>query len=209
MMKKMLVLATAVAFAAPVFADGQHEGKYGPRAFGPRPEMMQENPELAAKMEAKKAEFEAQKEQMKARAEKLEKLVKEYKAAKDGSKKQTATRTEIAGILGEVRDGQITMREEQIGQFEQRLEEMKARLYEEKSPAKKAEWVDEMTQLVIEKDGDLKEVLKEQGHMGKGGPAHMKGPKGFKGKFGKRPHFKGKFKGHHPMPMPPAPSEEK
>ena len=208
-MKKMLLLATLVAFAAPSFAGDNHEAKHGPRPFGPRPEIMEQNPELAAKMEAKQAEFAARREEMKARAEKLEKLVKEYKAAKDGSKKQTAARQEIAGILGEVREGQITMREEQIVQFEQRLEEMKGRLYEEKSPAMKQEWVDEMTQRVIEKDGDLREVLEEQGHMGKGGPGHMKmkGHKGPKGPHGKHPHF-GPGHEDHPLPVPPPPPVE-
>ena len=206
-MKKMLMLATVVAFAAPTFAGDNYEGKHGPRPFGPRQELMEQNPELAAKMEAKKAEFKAQKEQMKARAEKLEKLVKEYKAAKEGSKKQTAARTEIAGVLAEVREGQITMREEQIAEFEQRLEEMKGRLYEEKSPAMKQQWVDEMTDRVIEEDGDLKVVLEQRGHMGKNGPGHKK-MKGHKGPHGKRPHF-GPGHEDHTLPMPPAPPEEK
>ena len=54
MMKKMLVMAMVIAFAAPVFAGDKHEGNHGPRSFGPRQEMMQNNPELAAKIEAQK-----------------------------------------------------------------------------------------------------------------------------------------------------------
>ncbi len=218
-MKKMLVLATVLAFTAPVFAGDKQDQKEGHKNFnGPRHEMAQ-NQEFKAQKESRKAEFEARKEQMKAREEKLEKLVKEYKKAKDGSKKQLAAREEIGQILGEMRDEQIAFREKQINGFEQRLGDMKGRLEEEKTADKKTEWVGNMTDRVIEKDGDLKEVMRH-GHMGKDGPQFdqkdMKG--GMKG-----PGGKGHFKGGHPgdfrggpkgpaddiLPMPPAPQEEK
>ena len=213
MMKKMLVLATLVAFAAPVFAGDKYDGKQGPKHFqGPRQEMAQD-PQLKEQMKAKKAEFEARKAEMKAREEKMEKLVKEYKKAKDGSKKQTAAREEIGQLLGTMRDEQIANREGQIQGFEQRLADMKARLEEERGADKKAEWVNKMTERVIEKDGDLKKVFMG-GHMGKGpqfGPkGGMKGQKG-PGKHGgfKGGEFKGGPKGPADdiLPMPPAPQE--
>jgi len=202
-MKKMLVLATLIAFAAPGFAGGQQDEKEGPKPFkGPRHEMMQKDPAFKEKMEAKKAEHKARKAQIKARDAKLEKLVQEYKKAKDGSKKQAAAREEIGQILAEVRDEQITIRERQIKSFEERLGDMKNRLDKEKSPEMKKEWIEKMTDRVITEDGDLEEVLAHYGHMGKGNP------KGFDGGS----HFKG-----HPkkgpvadiLPVPPAPQEEK
>ena len=221
-MKKMLVLATVVAFAAPIFAgDKTDEAKEVKGFQSPRHEMMQKDPafkekmkEMKAQQEAKKAEMKAHKKEMKAREEKLGKLVAEYKKAKEGSKKQTQAREEIGKILGQVRDEQIAFRAEQIKGFEQRLNEMKARLEKEQTAEVKTDWVNKMTDRVIEEDGDLGVVLMDYGRMGKGGP-QMGGHKGHhgmkdgeKGFAGKPPHFKG---GHedHTLPMPPAPKEEK
>ena len=76
-MKKMMMLATLLAFTAPVFAGDQYDGKEGPKPFnGPRFEMAKNDPDFQAKIEAQKAEHKARYEQMKAREEKLEKLVK-------------------------------------------------------------------------------------------------------------------------------------
>jgi len=202
-MKKMLVLATMVAFAAPVFAGDKQDGPKGPGMFkGPRPEMMQKDPAFKEKMDEMKAQHEAKKAEMKATEEKLDKLVKQYKKAKEGSKKQKEAREEIGKILDGIRDKQIALRAEQIQEFEKRLADMKARLDEEQKPEAKAEWVSKMTDRVIEENGDLKKVFKGPGHMGKGGP--------------KGHGFKGGFKGgpkhgpvDHTLPMPPAPLEEK
>ena len=208
-MKKMLLLAAVAALSVPVFAGDKNEvEENGPRHFGPRHEMMQKNPEFEAEMQAKKAEFQAQREKMKATEEKMENLVKEYKKAKIGSKKQIAARNEIADILGNIRDEQIAKREEQINGFEKRLADMKNRLAEEKTPEMKQEWVTNMMNHVFEKDGNLQAVFQEYGPMGK----KPKGPRGFGGKG----HFKGGFKGGPKpspdadiLPMPPAPVEEK
>ncbi len=202
-MKKMLVLATLVAFAAPVFAGDKQDQVKDPAVFkGPRPEMMQKDPAFKEKMKEMEAQKEAKKAEMKATKEKVEKLVKEYKKAKDGSKKQQQAREEIGKILDGMRDKQIALRAGQIQEFEKRLADMKARLDAEQKPEAKAEWVSKMTDRVIEEDGDLKEVFKEHGHMGKGGP--------------KGHGFKGGFKGgpkhgpvDHTLPMPPAPKVEK
>lgn len=205
-MKKLFVLATLVALTTPTFAGDNQEVKEGPKAFqGPKHEMFQKDPEFKAKMEAKKEEMKARKEQMKARDEKLAKLVKEYKGAKEGSKKQIAAREEIGKLLGDMRDEQIEFRANKIGEFEQRLGDMKVRLENEKTAEAKDAWVNKMTDRVIEKGGDLRKALDEHGpKMGKG-PKGFKGPKGMKGKH---PGFKG---GHedHILPMPPAPREEK
>lgn len=189
-MKKMLVMATLVAFAAPVFAGDKQVENEGPKHFqGPRHEMAQ-NPQMQAQMKAKQAEMKAQQEKMKATEEKLEKLVKEYKKAKEGSKKQTAAKEEIGQVLGEMREEQIAFRAQKIADFEARLADMKARLAAEQSAEKKTEWVNQMTQRVIENDGKVNVFF---------------GPKGPKGKgFGKGPHkdfFKKGFK-HDPMGGP-------
>ena len=198
-MKKLMIAAVLVALTAPVFAADVQEGQEGPKAFkGPRHEMLQKDPEFKAKMEAQKAEMNARKEQMKARDEKMAKLVKEYKGAKAGSKKQVAAREEIGKLLGEMRDEQISLREGKLKDFEGRLGEMKKRLDEEKAPQAKEKWINDMTDRVIEKDGNLRKVFAKPGHFGK-----FKGPKG-----PKHPGFKGGPEDHI-LPMPPAPQVEK
>jgi len=212
-MKKMLVLATVVAFATPVFAGDKHNEKEGPKLFkGPHAQMMQKDPQAQAEFKAKQAEMKAQKEKMEATEKKLEKLVKEYKAAKEGSSKKEKARTEIEKVLGEVREDQIAFRAKQIEQFETRLADMKTRLADEQQTDTKAAWVNEMTDRVIEQNGDLKKVFEHPGHMGKG---DIKGPKGPGGKGGFK-GGKGVFKGgprrgpvDDILPMPPAPQEEK
>jgi len=157
-MKKMLLLAVVAAVSVPLFAGDKYDGKPGPRHFGgPRHEMVQD-PQLKAQMEAKKAE-------MKAREEKMEQLVKDFKKAKIGSKKQIAVRNEMTSLLGQIRDEQIAMREKKINEFEKRLADMKNRLAEEKTPETKEKWVTNMMDRVFESEGDLKEAFKRQAHL--------------------------------------------
>lgn len=207
-MKKLIVLGALAAFAAPVFAADKQEAPQGPQHFKDvRHEMMQKDPAAKAKMEA----FKAKQEARKATEEKLEKLVKEYKKAKDGSKKQTAAKEEIAKVLGEVRDEQIAQRAQGLEGFEKRLAEMKNRLAEEQKPEAKTAWVDDMTAKVIEADGKLGKVFaKDGGRMGHG-PQSGEGRGGFEGKGPKTDKGFG-HKGHgghedHILPMPPAPQE--
>lgn len=177
-MKKLLLLGTLLAFCAPVFAGEKCEGADCQKKMkGPRHEMMmKKDPAMQAKMQAAKAERKARKAQFKQNEEKLEKLVKQYKAAKDGSKKQAAAREDIAKVLGTVRDQQISMRAEKLQDFERRLGQMKDRLAKEQEPAAKTAWVTMMTDKVIAEDGDLGEALAHQGHM-RIGPA-PEGPLG-------------------------------
>ena len=215
-MKKMFVLATLVAFAAPVFAGGQVESPKDVKGPASHQEMAAQQ---KAQFEARKAEMKAKHEKMKATEEKLEKLVKEYKKAKAGSKKQLAAKAEIEQLLGEVRDEQIAQRAQGLENFEKRLADMKAKLAEEQQPKAKAEWLERTTAQVIEADGKLSQVFGRPGM--EGGP---KGMKAHKGHFGKRPPFKGGPKGDFNggpkgpgvrgpaddiLPMPPAPAEEK
>ena len=196
-MKKLVIMATLLAFAAPVFAGDKHDSDKGPKHFnGPRQEMGVKDP---AKAEA----FKAMAKKHKATEEKLEKLVKEYKKAKDGSKKQVAAKEEITKVLGEVRDEQIAQRAKGLEEFEKRLADMKARLAEEQKPEAKSAWLEKTTEQVIAADGKLDQVFGKPAKMG--GPKEMKGS--HKGFFGKHRAAKG---GHedHILPMPPAPQEE-
>lgn len=213
-MRKMLVLATMVAFALPVFAGDEHHGHKGTKHMNSsRAFVVQKDPQLKEKLEAKKAEMKAHKKQMKETEEKLETLVKQYKKAKEGSKKQTAARAEIEKILGQVRDQQIAFREAQIQKFEQRLAEMKVRLTEEKSAEMKDQWIKQMTLRVIEQDGDLKDALKHHRHMGQGAAedesAFLSQKMGHRGP-GPKGHFKGGPKAEGPEEaIPPALPEQK
>lgn len=215
MMKKMFLFGLILALSAPVFAADKTGGPKGAKN-GPRLEMKDDQAKAARK---------AMKAQRKATEEKLEKLVKEYKSAKDGSKKQAAAKAEIASVLGAMRDEQINMRAKNLEGFENRLADMKDRLAEEQTPQAKAAWVEDMTARVIEADGDLEEVLEQHGRMGKGpdgreGPGGPGGRPGFdKGRDGGRdfgPRDGGGRRGpggpggqeDATQPMPPAPAEE-
>lgn len=164
-MKKLWMLGLLLAFCAPAFAGEKCDGDCQKKMRGVRQEMMKNDPAMKAKMDAAKAERKARKAQFKQNEEKLEKLVKQYKAAKDGSKKQAAAREEIVKILDGVRDEQIAMRAEKLQEFEKRLGMMKDRLAKEQEPAAKTAWVTMMTDKVIAEDGDLMEALSQQGHM--------------------------------------------
>ena len=183
-MKKILVLGTLLAFCAPVFAAPKCEGDNCPpkRDGKARHELRvkkgpQLSPEMQAKFKEAKEQRKARRAQFKANEEKLEKLVKDYKKAKEGSKKQASLREDIGEVLGQVRDEQIAVREEGLKDFEERLARMKEGLAEEQKPEAKAAWVGEMTDKIIAEDGDLGEALHEHGRIG---PRHA-GPRGPKG----------------------------
>lgn len=172
-MKKLLVLGTLLAFCAPVFAQPKCEGNNCPpkRDGKPRQEMkMKKAPkmseEMQAQLKAAKEQRKARKAQFKANEEKLEKLVKEYKSAKDGSKKQASLRKDIGEVLEQVREEQIAIRAEGLQDFEQRLARMKEGLAKEQEPAAKTAWVEKMTDEIIAEDGDLAEALMSHGRMG-------------------------------------------
>lgn len=176
-MKKLLVLATLLAFCAPVFAAPKCEGDNCPKPKAPRAEMRAKkgpalNPEVKAELKAKRDEEKAQRKARKAAAraneEKLEKLVKDYKKAKEGSKKQASLRKDIGEVLEQVRQEQISFRAEKLQEFEQRLARMKEGLAKEEAPEAKEAWVNKMTDRVIAEDGDLEEALRGAGRMPKG-----------------------------------------
>lgn len=177
-MKKLLVFATLLAFCAPVFAAPKCEGDNCPaKAKGPRAEMKvkkapalraEVRAELKAKRDEEKAKRKARKAKARANEEKLEELVKDYKKAKEGSKKQAALREDIGKVLEQVRQEQIAFRAEKLQEFEQRLARMKEGLAKEEEPAAKEAWVNKMTDRVIAEDGDLEEALRSASHMPKG-----------------------------------------
>ncbi len=210
-MKKLLVLAALLVFSTAAFAAPKCKGDECPvKDKAPRHEMLKkgDKADRKAKMDAAKAERKARKAQFKANEEKLEKLVKEYKKAKEGSKKQASAREEIGEVLNTVRDEQIEMRSEQIKAFEKRLADMREALNKEQEPAAKNAWIEKMTDKVIAEDGDLGEALRSYGHMPKGPRAVPEaGPKGHRGPEAgpKGPHAMGPD-GELPPP-PPAPAE--
>ncbi len=184
-MKKVLILGVLLAFFAPVLAADEAADRAPKHKNGPRHEMIKKDPAFKAKMEAAKAERKAKKAQFKATEEKLEKLVKKYKAAKAGSKKQAELREEIAQVLAGVRDEQVAIRTKQIEGFEKRLTHMKERLAKEQEPSAKTAWVERMTDKVIAEDGDLEDALEREGRMHKP-PFKTDGPIGPRGEFGKK-----------------------
>lgn len=184
-MKKLLVLGTLLAFFAPVFAAPKCDGDNCPqkREGKPRQELRVKkgpklSPEIQAKFKEAKEQRKARRAQFKANEEELEKLVKDYKKAKDGSKKQASLRKDIGEVLGRVRDEQIAVRAEGLKDFEGRLERMKEGLAEEQKPEAKAAWVEKMTDRIIAEDGDLGEALHEHGRIGprRAAPRGPKGP---------------------------------
>ena len=119
---------------------------------------------------------------MEATEEKVEKLVEEYNKLKPGKKKD-AKKAEIAAIVAGIRDEQLKFKEQQIAQFQERLEAMKKGLETQKTEEAKQAWVEKKTDAIIADDGDL-DVL-------------------FKGEMGPAPRKDGKFdrdgkKGHGP-----------
>lgn len=162
-MKKLFVLAALAAFSAPLFAA---DAKWTPDA---------KHGHKGAKMEMKKdGDWGMTKAERKATEEKLEKLVKEYKAAKAGSQKQTTAKANIVAVVTEMHDKKIAKQTEQLSYMEKKVDMMRENLATEKTPEAKKAWVDMMTDKVIAEDGDLDEVwegMKKDMPHGKG-PMH-------------------------------------
>ena len=173
-MKKVLVALLAGALFVPAFAGDKNDGKQPDRKKNV----------VAAQSHMKKGEFEqARKEHMeklKATKEKADKLVKEYNKAK-GAKKE-AKKAEIESFVKSIHEEQLKFKEEQLGKFAKRLEDMKNSLAEEKATSN--EWVSQKTEAFIAQEGDLKVLFdRPEGH--------------FPGMDNKKPHMNGP-KGKHP-----------
>ena len=136
-------------------------------------------------------------------------MKKNWKKAKEGSKKQASLRKDIGEVLEQVRQEQISFRAEKLQEFEQRLARMKEGLAKEEEPAAKEAWVNKMTDRVIAEDGDLAEALRGAGRMSKGpfppvGP--VAGPDGAPLPPPPAPEMEGPDGA--PLPPPPAPEEK-
>lgn len=184
-MKKVIWMLAVVLISAPVFAQEMPSAK------------IEDRPAMDQRHEAFQKAHTAQMEKMKATKEKAEKLVKEYNELKDGKKKD-AKRAEIEKLVSSVRDEQLDFNEKQLGQFEERLGDMKGSLKKEKSAANKKAWVSEKADRLIAENGDIK-VLFDRGAKGPRmegkrpeGRPFMKNGKGHRhfGKDGKCPFAK-------------------
>jgi hypothetical protein len=206
-MKKLVWLAAAGLLVLPVWsaenpvqepAPDQVQGAVVPGDDGARHEAFQK----ARKEQMKK---------MKATREKAEKLVKEYKGLKAGKKKE-AKKQEIIQLVASIHEEQMRFKENQLAQFEKRLNFMKEEFAKENTPQAKQQWADKKVEELIENNGDIKVVFGP----GKPGPREMvkpngkKGPRGDgkrdpKGLKGKGPHD---FAGGERGMLPPPPVEQ-
>lgn len=176
-MKKLIWMFVAVLITVPVFAQEAFVGNVEGR------------PAMEQRHEAFQKAHKEQMEKMKATQEKAEKLVKEYNKLKDGKKKE-AKKAEITALVASIREEQLKFNEKQLGQFEERLGDMKKGLAEEKSAEAKQAWIDQKTEQLIAKEGDMKVLFDRAGK----GPRmdSQRGP-GFPGmKDGKGPKHFGK-----------------
>jgi len=174
-MKKVWMLALACALCAPAFAEKMKcDGDKCP--MKKRPVMTERQKGKDARADAFKKARKEHKAKMKATEEKMEKLVEEYNKLKPGKKKD-AKKAEIAAMVASIRDEQIKFKEEQLGKFNERLEQMKKSLDEQKSEEAKKAWVEKKTDEVIADEGDL-DVLFERPEMpGPGGRGMGPGPR--------------------------------
>jgi hypothetical protein len=185
-MKKLLAVMMMSALCLPVFAKDDCAGDKCPFKDG-RAHFAAHHKKDGQESEFKKARRE-HKAKMEATEEKVEKLVEEYNKLKPGKKKD-AKKAEIAAIVAGIRDEQLKFKEQQIVQFQERLESMKKGLEEQKNEEAKQAWVNKKTDAIIADEGDLDVLFKgEMGpaprkdgkfnHDGKKGDFHRKGPKG-------------------------------
>ncbi len=163
-MKKFILMFAAVLLVVPSFA----QETTAPVKPEGRLQLMQEGDRHEAFQKARKEQM----EKMKATQEKAEKLVKEYNKLKDGKKKD-AKKAEITELVASIREDQLKFNEKQLGQFEDRLGDMRKGLAAEKSAEAKKAWVDQKTEQLIAKEGDMKVLFDRVGK----GP-HMYGQKG-------------------------------
>lgn len=183
-MKKTYIAVLAALFCAPAFAQQGAPEMQQPLA-APQQEM---NTGLAPK--ADHAAFakarQDHKAQMKATEEKMQKLVAEYNKLKKGKKKE-AKLAEIRTEVSLIHEKQLEFKRVQLAQFERRLEGMREELAKQEMAEAKNAWVEEHTQLVIVKNGDVKVLFRPDFGNKKAGM----GPRGPKGP-------RGEFKGHGP-----------
>ena len=190
-MKKLVLTLIAALLVVPAMADDQ------------KAPQVQNGPAVVMDKDARHEAFQKarkeKKEQMKATKEKVEKLVKEYNKLKAGKKKD-AKKAEIAAVVADIRAEQIKFNQEQLAQFEARLNQMREKLDTDKTPEAQNAWVAEKTDAVIAGEGDLKVLFDRDGK--------------HEGMDGKGPHHKGRdvkpgkgfnvprFNGPRPQPMP-------
>ena len=105
-------------------------------------------------------------------------------------------------MVASIRDEQIKFKEEQLVKFQERLEQMKKNLEEEKSDKNKKAWVEEKTDAVIADEGDLDVLFGPGPRMA---PKHPNVPHMGPGpKAGPRPDGR---RGELPPPPPAEPAE--
>lgn len=197
-MKKVLLAVLAGALCLPAFAkDVKCDGDKCPMKKH-RTEMSQHRKGKDARSDAFKKARKEQKAKMKATEDKMEKLVEEYNKMKDGKKKD-AKKAEITALVASIHDEQIKFKEEQLQKFNERLDQMKKGLEEQKSDEAKKAWVEEKTAAVIADGGDL-DVLFEKPEM-PGALRDGKGPR--------MERIRGARGEHSPMPVPAPKAEVK
>lgn len=180
-MKKLTLAVLAVFVSVPLFAQETQVAA-----------SKDQKPALEQRGQGHEAFAKARKEEMKkikATEEKMEKLVGEYNKLKDGKKKD-AKRAEIEKEVAAIREEQLKFKQDQLGKFEQRLNDMKAELAKDNTPEGKKEWVNTKTDELIENGGKVRSLF-GPGHGprmgGKGRGFHGKGPHGHHGpRFGGR-----------------------
>lgn len=181
-MNKLMLGVLLCALCAPAFAEEPCKGpdcavKEAQPAAADAAGMKKAKEDRRAQMkkdrEAKKAEF-------KKNQKLVSGLVKEYKSMKPGAKKD-AKRAEIAKIVENFHNDQLSFKERELKHFQNRLAKMQERLAQESTPQAKTEWVNQKTERLIESNGDLEAVLKpepgpQEGPHMKGFPGREKGP---------------------------------
>lgn len=162
-MNKLMMGVLLCALCAPAFAEepckgpecaAQAQPAAAADAAGRKKAKEDRRDQMKKDREAKKAEF-------KKNQKLVSGLVKEYKAMKPGAKKD-AKRAEIAKIVENFHNDQISFKERELKRFQHRLAKMQERLAQESTPQAKTEWVNRKTDRVIEDDGDLEAVLKPE-----------------------------------------------
>lgn len=196
-MKKLVLTLVAALLVVPAMA-AEQEAPQAPNAKAAVTDK-------GARHEAFQKAHKEKMEQMKATKEKVEKLVKEYNKLKAGKKKD-AKKAEIAAVVAEIRAEQIKFNEEQLAQFEARLNQMREKLAADKTPEAQSAWVNEKTDAVIAGEGDLKVLFDRGDKPGmKDGRNHPNGRDGRPGKGFKVPRG---FNGPRPQgPQMPAPQD--
>lgn len=193
-MKKLVFAVVAVCVGVPVMA--QEAQPASPKNEKPALEQRGQGPEAFAK---------ARQEQMakiKATEEKMGKLVEEYNKLKEGKKKD-AKRAEIEKEVAAIREEQLKFKQDQLGKFEERLNNMKAEFAKDNTAENKQEWVNKKTEALIQNNGKVNVLFEPRDGQGPrmgGFHRHMGGHKGH--------HPRGPRMGGHGKQLPPPPDAE-